>query len=112
MKRSIFFDRLLYKKIFFGNDSLVGLNNKVEKMITFSKNKKFLNYTKDLSKFLHKKNSLITDHLVGQRIYVHMGKEFFSLKITLNMVGYKLGEFFYKRKELNREKKGIKKVKK
>lgn len=39
------------------------------------------------------RRSMITPDMVGHTIEVHNGKRFFSVYISENMVGHKLGEF-------------------
>ncbi|WGH24651.1 MAG: 30S ribosomal protein S19 [Candidatus Shikimatogenerans bostrichidophilus] len=39
------------------------------------------------------RNSLITPEFIGNTLLVHNGKNFISVYITEDMVGYKLGEF-------------------
>jgi ribosomal protein S19 len=94
MVRGIFFDRVLSKKIF-------DIKNKKNLSVVdenLLKAKKLLSYNKKLKDFYLQKTSLVTKDLIGQRIFVHTGKEIVSLKITPPMVGYKVGEFFFVKK--------------
>lgn len=51
------------------------------------------------------RNSLILPKFVGITVKIHNGKQFNLLKITDDMVGYKLGEFFSTRKQFSYKKK-------
>lgn len=51
------------------------------------------------------RNSLILPKFVGVTVKIHNGKQFNLLKITDDMVGYKLGEFFSTRKQFSYKKK-------
>lgn len=53
------------------------------------------------------RNSLILPKFVGITVKIHNGKLFSILKITDDMVGYKLGEFFSTRKQFSYKKKKI-----
>ena len=46
----------------------------------------------------YKRNSTITEDLVGYTIDVHNGKDFISVYIRPEMIGHKLGEFAPTRK--------------
>lgn len=39
------------------------------------------------------RNTTILPYMIGKKIKVHNGKDFYRLNITENMVGHKLGEF-------------------
>jgi len=76
MVRGIFFDRVLSKKIF-------DIKNKKNLSVVdenLLKAKKLLSYNKKLKDFYLQKTSLVTKDLIGQRIFVHTGKEIFLLK--------------------------------
>lgn len=103
MIRKIFFDRIL-KKIIFKNKIY---NNDFHK----ENIKIFKSYEKSLKGYFFNKKSLISNNLVGQRIYYHNGKGISSLKINIFMIGYKLGEFLYVLKNKKIKKKGKKKKK-
>jgi len=51
------------------------------------------------------RNSLILPKFIGVTVTIHNGKTFGVLKITDDMVGYKLGEFFPTRKQFSYKKK-------
>lgn len=93
MKRSVYFDRLIFKRIF-KNTSFADKFIFDKKEEVSSKIKKLNYYDKQIKNFF-KKNSLITKNIIGERVYIYIGKEFLSLKITAGMVGYKFGEFFF-----------------
>lgn len=95
MLRNYFLDRHSYNEFFrkkvdnnLGKIESVNLkSNKVSK--------KLVSYTKDLQKNYFNKKTYLSKFLIAKRIYVHNGKEIVSLKVMPNMVGYKIGEFFY-----------------
>lgn len=45
------------------------------------------------------RNLYILNEYVGKNFLVHNGKEFISLTINPNMVGYRFGEFVFSRKK-------------
>ena len=51
------------------------------------------------------RNSFILPKFVGITVQIHDGKSFGVLKITDEMVGHKLGEFFPTRKQFSYKKK-------
>lgn len=51
-------------------------------------NKEFNN--KDM---LISRNLLIHPFIVGKKIYIHSGRKIFSVTVTKNMIGHKVGEF-------------------
>ena len=60
------------------------------------------------------RGSVIPSSLIGETIYIHNGKEFKSITITREKVGFKFGEFSFTRKYTNKQKtlnKAIKKKK-
>jgi len=100
MIRGLYFDRILRRRLFKKNLNL-------KKLIFFNvkedfsniKSKKLVSYNKKLNNSYISKSSLITKILVGERIFVHTGKEIISIKITPFMVGFKVGEFFFNKKK-------------
>jgi len=90
MIRNIQIDRVLKKRIFNGDSLKSSLKD--------FKLKKINSYTKIIKNDYYQKNSLLTSNLIGQRIFVHNGKEILSLKVVPAMVGFKIGEFFFNRK--------------
>lgn len=95
MLRKIYLDRNLRNQIF-------GINKKVNKFnensLNLLKNKKIVSYKKIIKPLFFSGSSFLSNKLVGNRIFVHFGKEILSLKVMPNMVGYKIGEFFYDKK--------------
>jgi ribosomal protein S19 len=93
MLRKFYFDRILKNSIFRGISlSLIKEND------SFSKLKKIETYNKSIKNVYLNKRSYLTKNLIGSRIFVHNGKEIVSLKILPSMVGFKIGEFFYTKK--------------
>jgi ribosomal protein S19 len=105
MIRNIKIDRILYKKIF--NPSLI---NSFKEF----KFKKLNSYNKSIQNDYYRKDSILTKGLVGQRIFVHNGKEIVSLKVIPGMASFKIGEFFFikKTQNLTRSKVKVKKISK
>ena len=50
------------------------------------------------------RQSVITHKFIGVSLQIHNGKSFGILKITNDMVGHKLGEFFPTRKQFSYKK--------
>lgn len=100
MIRNIQIDRVLKKRIF--NSDF--LKNSIKDF----KFKKINSYNKIIKNDYYQKNSLLTSNLIGQRIFVHNGREILSLKVVPSMVGFKIGEFFFNRK-FNKQKETKKK---
>lgn len=95
MLRNYFLDRHSYNEFFRKKvDSSVSkvetINVKANKV-----SKKLNSYTKALQKNYFNKKTYLSRFLIAKRIYVHNGKEIVSLKVMPDMVGYKIGEFFY-----------------
>jgi ribosomal protein S19 len=95
MIRGVYFDRILRKKLF--KKKLTFFN--VKEDFLNIKSKKLVSYNKKLNNRYISKSSLIIKILVGERIFVHTGKEIISIKITPRMVGFKVGEFFFNKKK-------------
>jgi len=60
------------------------------------------------------RGSVIPSSLIGETVYIHNGKEFKSITITRERIGFKFGEFSFTRKYTNKQKaikKAIKKKK-
>jgi ribosomal protein S19 len=99
MIRNIFFDRVLSKKIF----STKTVRNKSifnNEMASLGQSKKLTSYNKKLKNNYIAKSSIVIKALIGERVFVHIGKEIISMKITPGMVDYKLGEFFFNKKSV------------
>jgi len=69
------------------------------------------NYIKNNELVTFSRSSTILHKFVGSSFKVHNGKKFINLKITENMVGFKLGEFANTRKKFVFKKKKKKKKK-
>lgn len=55
----------------------------------------------------HCRNLVVLPEMVGAKINVHNGKEFFQFMITEDMLGHYLGEFTYNRKKVAHSAPGI-----
>ena len=55
----------------------------------------------------HCRNMVVLPEMLGQIIYVHNGKEFFPVAITIEMLGHYLGEFAQTRKKVQHSAPGI-----
>jgi small subunit ribosomal protein S19 len=75
------------------------------------KRKKFSKKDKEKIIKITSRNSTIIDSLVGQKIQIYNGKQFFRKTIRKEMVGHKFGEFAYTRQkyEYKKNKKNTKK---
>lgn len=93
MIRKFYLDRNLRNQVML--DNFVNVD---EKSLNLLKNKKVISYEKSIKNLFFNKRSFLSNNLVGKRIFVHFGKEILSLKVMPNMVGYKIGEFFYNKK--------------
>jgi small subunit ribosomal protein S19 len=65
----------------------------------------FKNQKINTHKNLISRNTQILPNFVGKTYYVHNGKSIQKLIIIEEMLGYRLGEFFFTRKELIYSKK-------
>jgi len=85
--------------------------NKKEYMIKSNEIVKFYKKAEEAAKQLkegkkpkplrtHRRDVIILPYMVGLRIEVHNGKEFKSIEITPEMIGYRLGDFVLTRKEV------------
>lgn len=76
-------------------------------------------HTEDQKKFLanleqgkgkartHCRDLIVTPQLIDKEIKIHTGKEWFMLKITVDMVGHYLGEFAMTRKMVKHSGPGV-----
>ncbi|MEM0003334.1 MAG: 30S ribosomal protein S19, partial [Thermoproteota archaeon] len=55
----------------------------------------------------HRRELIILPEMVGMTINVHNGKEFVPVKITLEMIGHRLGEFAITNKKVVHGKPGV-----
>ena len=55
----------------------------------------------------HQRDLVIVPKMVGLRINVHNGKEFFPIDITIDMLGHRLGEFSVTRSKVKHGAAGI-----
>ena len=55
----------------------------------------------------HQRELVIVPRMVGLRINVHNGKEFFPIDITIEMLGHRLGEFSVTRSKVKHGAAGI-----
>lgn len=60
--------------------------------------KKLYNYTEKKPIIFKSKNMIILPILINKTCLIYNGQTYITLKITENMVGYKLGEFISTRK--------------
>lgn len=60
------------------------------------------------SKKLWSRDHIILSSWIGSKVKVHNGRQAFSILITPEMCGYKLGEFVYTRSDKKLKKKGRK----
>ena len=67
------------------------------------------NVRKEPNKFhkTHCREMVILPEMVGKKFGIHNGKEFFSLIITEEMLGHRLGEFSHSTKEVKHSAPGI-----
>lgn len=74
------------------------MSNKMLQFFIDSTIKKLYNYTEKKPIIFKSKNMIILPILVNKICLIYNGKTYVKLKITENMVGYKLGEFISTRK--------------
>ena len=55
----------------------------------------------------HCRDMIILPQMIGKTIFIHGGKEFVQVKITLEMIGHYLGEFAQTRKPIKHSAAGI-----
>lgn len=58
------------------------------------------------------RSSVITNDFLNKRIMVYNGKEFKPVYIVEEKIGFKFGEFTFTRKNIQKYKKNVKKLKK
>lgn len=56
---------------------------------------KFIKRKKKLN--IWTRNSTIPSKLLGQKVFIHNGKQFYRVRITREKVGFKFGQFAYTR---------------
>lgn len=78
---------------------LLSSNRKRNVLRNFQEHEKFLSLVKEKfakgkkSVRTHKRELIILPGLVGTKMQIYSGKEFFPVEITFDMIGHKLGEF-------------------
>jgi small subunit ribosomal protein S19 len=55
----------------------------------------------------HLRDMIIVPRMVGMNIFVHNGKQFNDVPITVEMIGHRLGEFSFTRGRVNHGEAGI-----
>ena len=77
--------------------------------LTEEEKKLLLNIRKAPQKFhkTHARNMIILPEMVGTKIGVHNGKEFFSIDIKEEMLGHRLGEFSISTKQVKHSAPGF-----
>jgi len=83
--------------------SLLRQFNDIEKFI--QQNKKKIEEKKKIR--VHARDLIIVPQMVGWTIFVHSGKEFVPVGITMEMLGHRLGEFVATRKKVEHSAPGI-----
>lgn len=77
--------------------------------------KKLVNHSIRRKRSIYKtwsRSAKIIPELVGVRLKIHNGKDFFPLSISNDMIGHKVGEFIWTRARFEFKKKKKKKKKK
>jgi small subunit ribosomal protein S19 len=82
-------------KGFYVNNNIIQLTKK---------RKKFSKKNKEKSIKIMSRNSTIIEPLVGQKVQIYNGKQFFWKTIRKEMIGHKFGEFSYTRKKYEYKK--------
>lgn len=55
----------------------------------------------------HSRDIIVTPHMVGASVAVHSGKDFTTIQITEQMIGFRLGEFVPTRKRVQHGAPGL-----
>jgi ribosomal protein S19 len=101
MFRGIYLDKRMKNKLFIG-EKISDLKGRVVKDNLKSKIVK--SYDVSLRSAFYSPRTLIARALVGERIYFQTGKGINSIKVTENMVGFKVSEYSISRKNNQRKK--------